>query len=179
MHRLPSAIRRVIIPLALGLPLTGCSLVARVTGGFESPALELQASKVESVSLAVTHVVFELAIHNPNAYALRSRELRYRLTVDQTVVAEGVVDVTAPLPPRSSAPVYLPVDVGLDRLLNAAPAAMVLGEIPYNLDVWVSVDSWLRQRQVHLVTSSVLRLNLPLGLARGSVVAFPDPHWQS
>jgi hypothetical protein len=64
-------------------------------------------------------------------------------------------------------------------LSNAAPRAVMLGEIPYDLDVWMSVDAWLHPRELHLATSSVLRLNLPVGLVRGGAVAFPIGGWQS
>jgi hypothetical protein len=73
----------------------------------------------------------------------------------------------------------LPIAVGLDRLTHAAQGVMILGEIPYDLDVWLAVDSWLRPREIHLLGSSVLRLNPPLGLASGGAIAFPRAGWQS
>jgi LEA14-like dessication related protein len=179
MCGIASFVGRVIVLLAFCVSLAGCSLVARVTGGFESPVIELEASKVESISLANTHLLFELVVHNPNAYSVTSHALRYRLMVGGAVVAEGTDDVTQTVPPNASASVNLPIDVRLDRLLNAAQGTTVLGEIPYDLDVWLSVDSWLRQREVHLRTSSALRMNLPIGLARAGVVAFSGAGWQS
>ena len=163
----------------LSVPLTGCALVARVTGGFEDPALELQGSKVESVSPDVTRLLFTLAVHNPNAFPLESRVQRYRLIVNGTVVAEGTSNILVPIPAGVPTLVDLPIEVGPGSLSNAAPRAVVLGEIPYDLDVWLSIDAWLHPHEVHLATSSVLRLNLPLGLVRGDVVAFPIGGWQS
>jgi len=161
------------------VPLTGCSLVARVTGGFAEPALELQGSKVEAVSPDVTRLLFTIAVHNPNAFPLESRVHRYRLTVDTTVVAEGTSNILATIPAGAPTLLDLPIEVGPGGLSSAAPRAVVLGEIPYDLDVWLSVDAWLHPREVHLATSSVLRLNLPLGLVRGDGVAFPIAGWQS
>jgi hypothetical protein len=40
------------------------------------------------------------------------------------------------------------------------------------------VDSWLRRREIHLLASSVLRLNLPLGLACDGAIAFAGVGWQ-
>jgi LEA14-like dessication related protein len=173
--RRPSIARAVL--LALCLPLAGCSIVTRIAGGFEDPTVELEASKVASISLSAAQLLFTLRVHNPNARALQPQGLRYRLTVNQTMLAEGATDASVTVPPRASAPLNLRVDVPLKALLDTAPGAMTLGEIPYELEVWLSVDSWFRQHEVRLVASSVLRLNLPLGLAR--VVAFPDGGWQS
>ena len=179
MHRLRFAIARAVLPVALYLPLTGCSLVAGMTGSLESPVAELQASKVESLSPATAQLVFDLAIHNPNAFAVAPHTLRYRLRVGQAVVGEGVIDATVTVPPRASSSMSLPIAVRLDRLSHAAQGVMILGEIPYDLDVWFAVDSWLRRREIHLLGSSVLRLNPPLGLACGGAIAFPRAGWQS
>jgi LEA14-like dessication related protein len=179
MQRLRLVIARCILPLAVCLPLTGCSFVAGVAGNLESPGIELQASKVESISLTVVQLVFDLAIHNPNSFALTPHALRYRLRVGQAVVAEGAIDVAVTVPPRASNSMRLPIAVRQDRLSDAAQGTMSLGEIPYDLDVWLAVDSWLRWREIHLAASSVLRLNPPLGLARGSAIAFPGVGWQS
>lgn len=179
MHRLRSWIVRIVASLLLCVLLTGCSLVARVTGGFEDPALGLQGSKVESVSPDLTRLLFTIAVHNPNAFPLESRLQRYRLTIDRTVVAEGTSNILATVPAGAPAFVDLPIELGPGSLSNAAPGAVLLGEIPYDLEVWLSVDTWLHRREVHLHTSSVLRLNLPLGLVRGGVVAFPIGGWHS
>jgi len=179
MCRLRSAIERATLTVAVCVPLTGCSLVAGVTGSSESPVVELQASRVESVSLGTTHLVFELVFHNPNAFTLTARAFQYRLTVNRTVVADGATNVSVTVPPKASASADLPIGVERDRLSNAAQGAMVLGEIPFDLDVWLAVDSWLHRREIHLLASSVLRLNLPLGLAREGAIAFPGVGWQS
>jgi LEA14-like dessication related protein len=179
MHRLRSSIRRVILPAALCVPLGGCTLVAHVTTRFESPVIELEASKVESISQAGARLLFELVAHNPNSYALRLRALRVRLTVNHTVVAESQADASLAVPSHATASVHLPIDVRLTKLLDVAPGAMMVGEIPYDLEVQFAVDSWLHQRQVVLTTSSVLRLNLPIGLARAAVVALHATGWQT
>jgi len=163
----------------LCVPLTGCSLMARMIGPFADPALELQGSKVESVSSQATRLLFTLAVHNRNAFPLEARVQRYRVTVEKTAVAEGTSAVAATVPASALALVELPIEVAPGSLSNAAPRAVVLGEIPYDLDVWLSLDAWPQQREVHFQTSSVLRLNLPIGLARSSVVAFPITGWQS
>jgi LEA14-like dessication related protein len=178
MRGIPSTFSRVVVLLGLCQALAGCSLMARVTGGFESPVIELEASKVEAISLERTLLLFELVVHNPNAYTVSAQALRYRLTVGGTVIAAGATDVAQTVPANGAAPANLPIEVRGDRLSNAAQRVLVLGEIPYDLDVWLSVGSWLRQREVHLRASSVLRMNLPVGLAR-AVVAFPATGWQS
>lgn len=180
MHRLRSLIGRgVASSLLLCLPLTGCSVVARVTGSFEEPAIVLHASKVESLSLNTAHLLFTLVVHNPNSYTLHPQALRYHLTINQTPIADGNSRVTVSVPASGAASLDLPLEVSCDVLSNAAPDAMMLGEIPYELNIWMSVDSWFSAREIHFATSSVLRLNLPIGLADAGVVAFPVGGWQS
>jgi len=179
MHRPRFGIVRVVVSLVLTMPLMGCNLVARVTGGFEDPTLGLQGSKVESVSPDVTRLLFTIAVHNPNTFQLESHVQRYRLTIEKTVVAEGTSSIFAIVPAGAPTLVDLPLEIGPGSLSNAAPRAVVLGEIPYDLDVWLSIDAWFHPREVHLAASSVLRLNLPLGLVRGNAVAFPIEGWQS
>lgn len=179
MLRLQFAIARAVFPVALCLPLAGCSFVAGMTGGLENPVAELQASKVESISQGSTHLVFALTIRNPNAYALTVQAFQYRLAVNQVVVASGATAVSAKVPSKGSASVDLPIEVRTDRLSAAAQGAMVLGEVPFDLDVWLAVGSWPRRREIHLPASSVLRWNLPLGLARNGAIAFRHLGWQS
>ncbi len=171
--------RGSVVPLLCGLLLTGCSLLARAAGTFDDPSIALQMSKVESVSVHTTTLQFAFIVHNPNGFALRPRALRYVLSVNQTVVAEGSSDVGVTVPASASASVEVPIEVSRESLSNAAPDAVVLGEIPYDLDVRLFFDSWLREREVRFVASSVLRLNLPLGLARAGAVAFTAEGWQS
>lgn len=179
MHRLRFSIDRLVAALMLCGLLTGCSLVAQVTGGFEDPAVELHGSKVEAVSPDATRLLFTLAVQNPNAFPLESRVQRYRLTINQAVVAEGTSSILATVPAGAATLVDLPIEIGAGRLSNAAPRAVVLGEIPYDLDVWLYINAWLHSREVHLATSSVLRLNLPLGLARSDMFAFPIGGWHT
>ena len=164
--------------LLCSLSLTGCSLLARATGTFDDPTIALQTSKVESVSPQTTSLVFTLAVCNPNEFALRPLALHYRLSVNREVVAEGSSG-GATVPPKGSVAVDVPIEVRRESLSNAAPAAMVLGEIPYDLEVRMSFDSCLKARAIHFTTSSVLRLNLPLGLANAGTVAFALEDWQS
>ena len=179
MHWLRPWMHRSAVSLLCCLPLTGCSLLARATGSFDDPTITLQTSKVESVSLRTTSLLFALVVHNPNGFALQPRALRYRLSVNQTVVAEGSSDASETVLPSGSVSVEVPIEVSRESLSEAAPDAVVLGEIPYDLDVRLFFDSWLREREIHFVTSSVLRLNLPLGLAHAGAVAFTIQGWQS
>jgi LEA14-like dessication related protein len=163
--------------LACSIPLTGCSLLARATGNFDDPTIALQTSKVESISLRTTDLLFELVVHNPNGFALRPRTLRYRLSVNHTVVAEGSSATGATVPAGGAVSVELPMKVSRESLSNAAPDAAVIGEIPYDLDVRISFDSWLQAREIHFATSSVLRLNLPLGLADAGATNTGNRRW--
>ncbi len=169
--------------LIICLPLAGCTLVAHVSGRFESPELHIEASRVEWITLSAARLLFELTLCNPNAYAVHQGALRYRLSVNHQPIAEGNAPAGGTVAPGACASIHVPIEAGLSALLNAAPGAMILGEVPYELEVWLAVNSLVRRRDVRFVGSSVLRLNLPLGLARTAPwraeVAFADARWQT
>jgi LEA14-like dessication related protein len=160
--------------LAICLPLmTGCSLPAMVLGRFEPPITVVSASKVESISLGPVVLRFVLTVRNPNAFGLRTHAVRYRLSLSNQVIAEGRTASGVTVPPHASSIVEFRMEVPFTALSNAAPGAMMLGEIPYELDGALVVGSFLSQREVPFTAASVLRVNLPLELA--ALRQFPSP----
>jgi LEA14-like dessication related protein len=159
--------------------VTGCSLLARATGSFDDPTITLQSSKVEALSPRTTNVLLVLVVHNPNGFALHPQALRYRLRVNQVVIADGSSDAAATIPPGCSVAIEIPIEVSRERLSNAAPDAVMLGEVAYDLDVRLIIYSWLQKREINFAASSVLRMSLPLGLAHAAAVALGAEGWQS
>jgi len=153
---------RVILMLPA---FAGCGMPAVLVGRYEAAATTLVASKVESLSPVASDIVFALAVHNPNSYGLRMRLIRYRLMVHGVAVAEGTNRAEVSLPAGKSTTWELPVSVRVDALEAAAPEALGIGEVPYQLEGWVSLGSWLRQREMHFIVASTLRFSLPLELA--------------
>ena len=160
--------------LAIFLPLmTGCSLPAMVLGHFEPAVVMLSASKVESISPSTAVLRFVLTVRNPNAFGLRTHTVRYRLSLGSHVVAEGRATTGMTVPGRATSTVDLRIEVPFAALNNAAPDAIMLGEVPYELDGALVVGSFLSQREVAFTAASVLRINLPLELA--SLLQLPSP----
>ena len=166
MMRRPRRSTQCLLSLALFLPgFAGCGLPALLAGHFETPVATLASSKVQSISPMASEIAFVLTLHNPNSYGLRTQVVRYRLSVNGAVVAEGSKPAEVALPADESTPVRFTVDVGFDALEKAAAGALVIGEVPYQLETWISLRSWLQPREVYCVAASVLRFNVPLELA--------------
>jgi len=164
MHRRVLSLARSLTPLSLAILLLGCSIVAPLARGFESPRVQIFASKVESISHAYVRLRVELAIFNPNPYGLHPQRIRYRLSVNDIQVAEATqpgVTLTA----EASTPFHLATDIPFDTLARAAAAAVLLGEVPYVLDGSLQLSSLFVERDVPFRASSVLRFNPPLDLA--------------
>jgi LEA14-like dessication related protein len=145
--------------------LAGCALPALVGGRFVEPEVTLSRSKVDSLSSSAAHVVFGLQVYNPNPYTLRLRGCRLGLTVGGTAIAAGETAHGVSVPARGSGTLDVSMEVNWGQLLAAAQDAIMIGEIPYQLDGSLRFGVFLWQREIRFVRSSVLRLNLPLGLA--------------
>ncbi len=136
-----------------------------IAGKYDAPDIRLVASKVTSLTRHSATAVFTFAVHNPNSFALDAYNVRYRLKFDGAVVAEGNPPANVALPANAAAEIELLAIIHRDKLLNVAATALMLGEIPYRLEATFAVGTFLFQRQIDIVESGVLLLNLPLGLA--------------
>ena len=163
----------ILLPLAGALltVLPGCGTFALLAGRFEPPEVTLTDSKVESVSRSAAAVMFALDVYNPNSYGLRLRSMRYRVKIGGATVAQGEAPAGVGLPAHGMVTVHLPAQLDFDTLTSAAHAALMTGEIPYQLDAWLRVGTMLLSRDLTFSDSSALRLNLPLGLAHAAGVA--------
>jgi len=158
--------RRALLCLPLFVAaLHGCAGIKMLRGGVEAPEVVLAASKVVAFSARRADLLFDFDVRNPNAFALTAHSLNYRLTVRDKVVAEGSRDTAVSLPAGGDALVQLPIQAHVDPLMEAAVAGFVVGEIPYRLEATLTFGSFLFRQQIDIVASSILRLNLPLGLA--------------
>ncbi len=160
---------RVLLILPL---VAGCGLPAML-GHFEPPVVSVNATKVESVSLTTAVIQLTLMVRNPNAFELTTRTVRYRLSVSDHVLADGTATNRLTLSAHTSSAVNLRIEVSFNALRDAAPDAVMVGEIPYELDGVLVVGSFLSQEEVPFSAASVLRLNLPLELARAPRLPSP------
>ena len=161
------------LPLALVVStLTGCSLVGwgRPT---LPPTLTLDASRVTSLSDRDIEATVVVAIANPNADPVRVGRVHYRLTFPGDVISRGTVTVNDAVPGNGRITVELPVRVAVRRLLPEAAPKLLMGELPYDLEASARVGAPLIGAEIHLETSSALRLDLPLELVWVSPPALP------
>ncbi|HVM96908.1 MAG TPA: hypothetical protein VMT89_10990, partial [Candidatus Acidoferrales bacterium] len=76
-------------------------------------------------------------------------------------------------------PLVLPVELAINRLMATAKSGVTFGEVPYELRVTLSLAALMLERDVTLVQSSVLQINLPLGLVQRSQASMRVDAFQS
>jgi LEA14-like dessication related protein len=163
------------LPVLILGALAGCGL-AGFAEGFEFPTITLSDTKVVEYSTDTLEATLGLEIRNPNPYALPVRQVRYRLRVEGSEVAAGTHGVETDVAAYGSARVEVPLEIALSDLEDGTSDAMRTGEIPFELEAWISVGPLLSSRTVYIAGSSALCVDLPLGLASWS--AFPPCNWQ-
>lgn len=163
-HRLSP--RQIVGTLAAALPLiAGCSLPALLAGHGEPPSVTLQSSAVESLSPSTAVVRFALAVSNPNTFGLTVQAIGCRLRCGDQVLAQGGSSVRVTLPARATSIVEVRMNVPFPALSGASPEAMMLGEVPYDLDGKLRFGSFVAERELLFALASVLRISPPVGLA--------------
>jgi len=137
-----------------------------LAGRVEPPVVTLHASEVESLSPTTAVVRFALAVANPNAFGLSARAVGCELRLDNQAVAEGANSERVALAAHATSMVEVHMKVPFPVLSTASPDAIVLGEVPYELDGRLRFGSFFAERELIFAVSSVLRLSPPVGLAR-------------
>jgi LEA14-like dessication related protein len=106
-------------------------------------------------------------VRNPNAFALSARAVDYRLRIGGHVLAAGRSSSRVTVPAQASSTVDVRMEVSFPAIGAAAPDALMLGEIPYDLDGTLRVGSCLATREVPFAAASVLAISPPLEMAGG------------
>ncbi|MCK6554360.1 LEA type 2 family protein [Candidatus Binatia bacterium] len=163
--RLPQPFTSVL-PVLVASTMAGCSLV-----GWRHPealpTVTLRASTVTALSEGEIAATIVLTVRNPDSNPVRVGRVRYRLTFPGGAEAGGAVIVNATVPGGDGhLDIELPVRIAKRRLLPGAAPMLLLGELPYDLDVGVSIGAPLFGHTIDVQTSSALRLDLPLELVR-------------
>jgi len=92
--------------LAAGV-LAGAAATACLT--FHNPTIAFSGVAVSEVTREGAVLEIDLAVTNPNGYALGVRQLTYRLSVDGESAGEGSLESTVSVPARGDAVVKLPL----------------------------------------------------------------------
>lgn len=165
LQRCSSRALSIIVVTTVAPLITSCALRG-LTERFDPPAVALGPSKVDAISMSEVTATLGLEVHNPSNVELQVRQVRYRLSVHGKSVAEGTQRSGTTLPALATVGVEIPVRLSVSTVNRAAPGAMLTGEIPYELEAWLSVGPLLAGHVVSFAGSSVLRIDLPIGLAQ-------------
>ncbi|MEQ9562507.1 MAG: LEA type 2 family protein [Woeseiaceae bacterium] len=126
--------------IATVLALTACAS----TGSFiESPSITLTNIRSGQMSFDRQNFVLEFDIHNPNAFPLPIRALRYDLQIADQRFASGETQGEITVPAAGAGSVAISVE--LDMLQQASRLASMLrvgsrGNLPYKVSGDVTVD---------------------------------------
>ena len=152
---------RVTILAALVAVLAGC--MPRV----EQPDVWMTGARLVSLGIRGGVIDVELAVYNPNRFALRADGLTYDLDFrepggeDWLDFAEGRVDQRLRVPSGDTATVVVPVEFGYGALGGALRSLLDRGSFEYRVDGIVAVEEPVirdvRYRHSGTVTPSGVR----------------------
>lgn len=138
MFRLDSGIR--LAAIALMCVVSAC---ASTTSLVESPSIKLANIRSGHLSFDRQNFVLEFEIHNPNAFPLPVKALRYDLQIADQRFASGETQGEFTVPAAGDAAFAISVD--LDMLQQASRLASMLrvgsrGDLPYKLHGDITVN---------------------------------------
>jgi LEA14-like dessication related protein len=124
------------VALAVG---AGCSTLGRQA--FANPIVSLKDVRVASLGLNGGNLDVKLNVYNPNGYRLDASRLSYRLMVDSTPLANGVMDNQFTVQDKDSATVTIPVSFSWSGLGAGVRSIFNTGAVNYRVTGDVTVAS--------------------------------------
>jgi LEA14-like dessication related protein len=121
--------RAAAAPLAFVLVLAAAACVT-----FHQPDVRFAGLSVGSMSKQGAALDVDLAVTNPNGYALGVRELTYRLSIAEAPAGEGAIAQTLSVPAHATAEVSLPLSVSFEPLKASALEMALTGRIAYAIE---------------------------------------------
>lgn len=162
---MPLPTNRHLAAFTMLLLLDGCGTLTAVAGRFDPPELRIHRSWIRGVTPTTLAVSFTIDLDNPNRYALQVQRLRYSLIVDGEELGAAENSEPLTLPGRQTRTLELPLTASL---ATWTAVTATLGEMPYELRVTLSIEAPWFDHSVEVSQRSVLRIDVPLGLASGS-----------
>jgi LEA14-like dessication related protein len=101
---------RLLLLAAAGTLLFGCAALEQVV---ERPEVRLTGLRLVSADVRRQQYAIELALFNPNRFALPLRDVDYILELNGQSFARGLTDASTRLPPGESVPLTLTVETDL------------------------------------------------------------------
>jgi LEA14-like dessication related protein len=147
---------RRVLPLVLGLALSGCALVQRVR--FQAPTAQLVGVSVTGLGLSGGSLDLKLDVFNPNSYALRSTRLQVGIDLENTPFGTAAIDHALELPPAAHSEVRVPLTFTWSGVGAGARAMLRKGSLNYGLTGRLLMDTPLGERSVDLRTNGVVAI---------------------
>ena len=110
--------------------LAGCQSMEHI---FQKPTVSFEKMSISGMSLFDADLLFTFRIDNPNPIGGTIRKGQYRLSIEDFIVAEGVLDKGVSLQARGSRSIDLPVHINFMDLFRSANALAAKNEVPYTL----------------------------------------------
>jgi len=121
------------------LGVAGCSALGRQA--FANPTVTLKDVKIVSVGLTGGSLDVVLNVYNPNGYRLDATRLSYRLQVDSTPLANGVMDSRFTVLEKDSSRVSIPVTFSWSGLGAGVRQIVNTGAVNYRVIGDVTIRS--------------------------------------
>lgn len=123
---------------------------------FERPTAELEALQITSLGLSGGALTLVLDVYNPNSYEVRTIRVKAALDLEETHMADAVLDESVVLGPTSHTEVAIPVIFTWEGLGAGARALLSRGEVTYVLETTLLIDVGVGTRDLRLRTQGVV-----------------------
>jgi LEA14-like dessication related protein len=116
-----------------------CSTLGRAA--FAEPVVSLKDVRVAGLGLTGGNLDVKLSVYNPNGYRLDATRLTYRLLVDSTPLANGIMDNRFTVQDKDSTTVTIPVSFSWSGLGAGVRSIFNTGAVNYRVTGDVTVGS--------------------------------------
>ena len=116
-----------------------CSTLGRQA--FADPVVTLKDVQIASLGLTGGNLNIKLSVYNPNGFRLDATRLSYRLLVDSTPLANGVMDNRFTVQDKDSTTVTIPVAFSYAGLGAGARSIFNTGALNYRVNGDVTVGT--------------------------------------
>jgi LEA14-like dessication related protein len=134
--------KRILVLATAGAAVivaAGCSTLGHQA--FADPVVTLRDVKVASLGLNGGNLDVVLSVYNPNNYRLDATRLNYRIQIDSTPLANGVLDSRFTVQDKDSTRVTIPISFSWTGLGAGARQIMNSGAVNYRVLGDVTVGS--------------------------------------
>lgn len=111
--------------------LAGCKSMEHF---FQKPTVSFDKMSISGMSLFDADLLFTFTVNNPNPIGGTIRKGQYRLSIEDNLVTEGVLNKGVSLKAGGSRSIDLPVHINLMDLFRSANALAAKTEVPYSLN---------------------------------------------